>query len=67
MLKASPRYPLPSGKSGDSAVRAKMPDYMDSLESYLDWIKALPWDHGSWTAGDQTQSSQQYLAKYDND
>ena len=62
MLKASPRYPLPSGKSGDSAVRAKMPDYMDSLESYLDWIKALPWDHGSWTAGDQTQSSQQYLA-----
>lgn len=62
MLDASPRYPLPSGKSGDAAVRAKMPEYMQSCESYMAWVKGLTWDHGSWTAGDQTQSSQQYIA-----
>lgn len=62
MLSASPRYPLPSGKSGEKAVRDRMPAYMESPESYIEWVKALPWDHGSWTAGDQTQSSQQYLA-----
>ena len=63
MLKAPTKYPHPRNnkdakKSADSVM---MPDYMKSPEDYIAWVSSLCWETGSWTAGDQTQSSQQYI------
>ncbi len=61
-LDADTKYIHPSAqKSSDSNSVVTMPEYMNTTESYLQWLETLPWDTNSWTAGDQTQSSQQYI------
>lgn len=63
ILKAQPKYPHPrqSADAKKSADSVMMPDYMKSPEDYIAWVSSLNWETGSWTAGDQTQSSQQYI------
>lgn len=63
ILKAQTKYPHPrqseaAKKNADSVM---MPDYMKSPETYIAWVSSLKWDTNSWGAGDQTQSSQQYI------
>lgn len=58
----SSRYPHPRDR-GDSDVKsnALIPEYMASVESYIEWVESLPWQTNSWGAGDKTQSSLQYV------
>lgn len=60
-LGADTRYPHPRNTSSSAADIPIMPAYMSSTESYIKWIESMDWEHGSWTAGDQTQSSLQYV------
>ena len=57
-------YPHPSDlHSAENVKEAElMPAYMESVESYVKWISELDWDRNSWGAGDQTQSTQGYVA-----
>ena len=61
MLGAETKYPHPRNSATATASAPMMPPYMESVESYIAWVAAHNWDHGSWTAGDQTQSSLQYV------
>ena len=50
------------GSGGSSVDAAVMPDYMKSVDSYINWVENnWDWDKNSWTAGDQTQQSLTYL------
>ena len=69
ILNATTKYPHPSNnndakKSADSVL---MPDYMKSSEDYIAWVASLNWDTASWSAGDQTQASQQYIKMLSDD
>ncbi len=57
-------YPHPREVHSADSVKeaALMPDYMESPKTYVEWIAHHNWDSNSWTAGDQTQSSQKYVA-----
>ncbi len=65
IMKAEARYPHPGKNAGDTACAIVLPDYMESTDSYVDWISGMDWNHNSWTAGDQTQSSLQYVNMLD--
>lgn len=54
-------YPHPRDTAKDTTKTTVMPEYMNSVESYISWVSGMNWDNGSWTAGDQTQSSLQYV------
>lgn len=56
-------HPRNAAKSNTSAT--VMPDYMKTPESYVAWIENWDWEFGSWTAGDQAQSSLQYVDMLD--
>ena len=60
-LNASTKYTHPREAGTASNRTPVMPEYMASPESYLEWIKSWNWDDHSWTAGDQSQSSLQYV------
>lgn len=62
LLGSVSRYPHPS-ESGDKSVKNTplVPEYMESVDSYISWVEALPWQTNSWGAGDKTQSSLQYV------
>ena len=57
-------YPHPREVKSAEAVKsaALFPDYMESAETYVNWIASMDWENGSWHCGDQTQSSQKYVA-----
>ena len=55
------KYPHPRNTASASTNAPVLPEYMGSVESYMNFVKSFNWDHGSWTAGDQTQSSLQYV------
>ena len=57
-------YPHPREiKSADTVKSAALfPDYMESVDTYVNWIASMDWENGSWHGGDQTQSSQKYVA-----
>ena len=55
------RYPHPRNTKEKTATSAVMPEYMASVDSYIGWVSGLNWDKASWSAGDQTQSSLQYV------
>ena len=38
-----------------------LPDYLDSPEAYLDWLKSQRWRGDSWAAGDLASSSLSYI------
>ncbi|MBQ7387541.1 MAG: hypothetical protein IJW03_05200 [Clostridia bacterium] len=62
-LGITPKYSHP-GLSKDEKAAADaplMPDFMASPESYIAWMETLPWDEGSWHAGDKVESSQQFM------
>ncbi len=63
ILGVQPKYPHPrqTGTAKKSTTAPLMPDYMASVDTYMEWVKQRPWEEGSWHAGDQTQSSQQYI------
>ena len=61
MLGVETKYPHPRNSESSSSSNVVMPEYMATVDSYMAWVKAHNWDHGSWTAGDQTQSSLQYV------
>lgn len=63
MLGVEPKYPHPSMSNDKKAASSIpiMPDFMASPEAYVEWIASLPWEDGSWAAGDKTQASQQYV------
>ena len=62
MLGVPTKYPHPRNSESSSASNnVVMPEYMATVDSYMAWVKAHNWDHGSWSAGDQTQSSLQYV------
>lgn len=63
-LNGKKRYPHPSDKGSSDAVKAAdmMPAYMESVDTYIAWLSSMDWDNKSWGAGDQTQSSQRYIA-----
>ncbi len=58
---AQTRYPHPTGTGAACEAMALMPQYMSCREAYVDWIGSMDWDNNSWTAGDQAQSSLQYV------
>ena len=58
---APTRYPHPSKNGTATKSTPVMPEYMESVDTYMAWVKALNWDTGSWSAGDLTQSSLQYV------
>lgn len=60
-LGAETRYTHPRSMGNASNITPVMPEYMATPESYIHWVKSWNWDTGSWTAGDQTQSSLQYV------
>ena len=62
MLGVETKYPHPRNSESSSSSNVVMPDYMATVDSYMAWVKAHNWDHGSWSAGDQTQSSLQYVS-----
>ncbi len=62
---ARPRYPHPRDTAKEAACTPLMPEYMESAETYLAWVAGMNWDHASWSAGDQTQSSLQYVHMLD--
>ncbi|MBQ7387641.1 MAG: discoidin domain-containing protein [Clostridia bacterium] len=57
-------HPHPREVHSVDAVKeaALMPDYMESVDTYINWIASMDWENGSWHCGDQTQSSQKYVA-----
>ena len=61
MLGGSPKYPHPRHAKASTSSSVIMPDFMASPESYVEWVADHNWDHGSWTAGDQVESSLQFL------
>ncbi len=63
-LNAKKPYPHPRELHSAETVKqaSLMPEYMESPETYVAWIAHHNWDTNSWTAGDQTQSSQKYVA-----
>lgn len=65
ILGAETKYPHPRNSKTATASAPMMPAYMESVESYIAWVAAHNWDHGSWSAGDQTQSSLQYVKMLD--
>ena len=58
---APTRYPHPKNTGSAKSITAAMPEYMDSVDTYMAWVTGLNWDNASWSAGDQTQSSLQYV------
>ena len=61
-LGISPKYPHPTLSESKSAADAPlMPDYMASPEKFVEWMETLPWEDGSWHAGDKVESSQHYI------
>lgn len=60
-LGAEMKYPHPSQTAKTDGAAPVMPAYMTSAESYIEWVAGMNWDHASWSAGDQTQSSLQYV------
>ena len=62
-LGVQPKYPHPSQvqKSENVTQAPLMPAFMESPEKYIEWVSSLSWEAGTWHAGDQTQSSQQYI------
>nr|MBQ4318353.1 hypothetical protein [Clostridia bacterium] len=44
-----------------------LPEYFAAPESYVEWIKTLPWQTNSWFAGDRVQSSQVYVQRISED
>ena len=65
VLDARPRYPHPRDTAKEAARTPVMPPYMESVDTYIDWVAGMNWDHASWSAGDQTQSSLQYVQMLD--
>ena len=65
ILDASPRYPHPRDTAKEAARTPVMPPYMESVDTYINWVAGMNWDHASWSAGDQTQSSLQYVQMLD--
>ena len=65
VMGAKPRYPHPRDTAKDTARTPVMPEYMESADSYIAWVAGMNWDHASWSAGDQTQSSLQYVNMLD--
>ena len=61
VMGARPRYPHPRDTASAAERTPVMPPYMESAEAYVDWVAGMNWDHASWSAGDQTQSSLQYV------
>lgn len=61
VLGAKTRYTHPRSTESATEITPVMPEYMATPETYISWIKSWNWDTGSWTAGDQTQSSLQYV------
>jgi len=66
-LRTDPIYPHPS-KSGQSTASSSstsetvpLPDYMQSVDSYINWVSSLNWASASWGAGDNVQASQTYV------
>ena len=58
----SSRYLHPSNAGDKGAKHTPLiPEYMESVDSYIDWVESLPWQTNSWGAGDKTQSSLQYV------
>ena len=62
-----PSQAASAGNSTDSTNTAVMPDYMATVDTYMAWVKAWNWDTNSWTAGDQTQQSLNYLNLLDDE
>jgi len=64
-LKAETLYPHPSktGAVSDTTGQTAtvMPEYMESVDSYIKWVESWDWANSSWTAGDQTQQSLNYV------
>ena len=57
-----PKYPHPINvKKPTSEQTANVPAYMETVESYLDWVSSLPWAKESWAAGDKVQASQIFV------
>ena len=54
-------------KYGGALVRlmrgasVSMPSYFKTPETYLNWVKGLPWASNPWSAGDRVQASQVYM------
>ena len=67
IMNARPRYPHPRDTAKESARTPVMPPYMESVDTYINWVAGMNWDHASWGAGDQTQSSLQYVQMLDGE
>lgn len=60
ILKAKSKYvhPLDKVTSSDSTETATvLPDYLDSTDSFIEWIESWGWENNSWTGGDQLQQA----------
>ena len=40
------------------------PEYVDSVDAYIDWIESWDWDSNSWTGGDQLHQSMSNINYY---
>ncbi len=58
---AQTRYPHPRDTGAAKSSTVVMPEYMESVDTYMAWVTGMNWDGASWSAGDQTQSSLQYV------
>jgi len=55
------KYPHPRNTSKADTDDVVIPDFLSSVDSYIDWVSRMNWENGSWTAGDQTQASLQFV------
>ena len=57
------KYPHPgTAKDAKASADAQvMPKFMASTEAYIEWMETLPWQSGSWHAGDRVESSLQFV------
>lgn len=58
---APTRYPHPRNTGAAKEMTVVMPEYMETVDTYMAWVTGMNWDQYSWSAGDQTQSSLQYV------
>lgn len=65
-LNANPIYPHPSEteKKEDTSLTgtaAGMPAYMESVDTYMNWVESLGWTTSTWADGDKVQASQNFV------
>ena len=63
IVRAQPKYPHPRNAASkkSEADAPIMPDFMQSVDKYIEWVSNHNWEGNSWGSGDQTQASQQYI------